>query len=124
MTDSVLDETRHVIESTLFFRVKRRFVQPTKLNYDREAKYIGLGLTGFKDLCMHLAENIDLTERRAFQTYVYCYDNVFFRGYAKQHTVENLEPWETYAYRIRFSDGHSEAVSEWSPELTTTTLSK
>jgi ankyrin repeat protein len=41
-------------------------------------------------------------------------------GFAKQFTVDNLDAWETYVFRVRFVDNQSTAT-EWSQELSVTT---
>lgn len=43
-----------------------------------------------------------------------------YTGFAKCFTVENLKPWESYFYRLRFlTDNNSQ--SDWSPEIIVTT---
>ena len=45
---------------------------------------------------------------------------LFFRGYSTRHTIEGLETWTTYKYRIKFTNDVGE--SEWSqPTMVSTT---
>src|SRR6218665_2163484 len=49
--------------------------------------------------------------------------NVFVRGFAKGFSVENLNAWESYFFRCRFT-ADSGASSDWSAELVVTTASE